>query len=193
LQPARNVTGQELIDRVRLHSGLDGVSAESALEAVVSSLRTQLGAPEAEALADALPTPLAQVVRLGHYAGPANREVVETQVSFHERVPIERAREHLAAVCRALVTALPPPLVDRLRRATPSLAPLLEDEAPALHRHAAREARTTLSEGHPGSARPLSEAHDDRTQHDSVAAANPHGDRKVSSGAPSLPGRPKLP
>jgi hypothetical protein len=84
-------------------------------------------------------------------------------------------------------------MVERLRQAAPALAPLLDEEAPELHRHAPHVERSTLSEGHPGSNHPLSESHEDRTQHDSVAAANPHGDRKMSSGAPSRPGRPKLP
>ena len=39
----------------------------------------------------------------------------------------------------------------------------------------------TLAEGRAGSRQPVSEEHVDRTQHDSVASHNPHGDVKISS------------
>jgi uncharacterized protein (DUF2267 family) len=170
---------EELISRVVLHSGLADERAQAAIVAVLSGLRRQLGAPEAEALADVLPTDFADVLRRGHYDGGP----VAARVAALEDVPLGQAIEHTASVCRALADLLPDPALVRLRHALPSetstlLAPSAEQASgrPAHHR------RETLAEGRPGSRHPLSEARPPGAQANSVVASdNPHGDTKLSS------------
>jgi len=97
---------------------------------------------------------------------------------------VGRAREVVASVCHVLGEQLSDDMLARLRRALPAwiaayaVRPAAEATVPV-----ARAARRndTLAEGHPGSHAKLSDARADRTQQASVAAANPHGDAKLSS------------
>ena len=100
-----------------------------------------------------------------------------------DRVPRTRG-EHALAVCHAIHDMLSPE--ERRRLTSPAweavVRPSVADRHPA--RLPSRHGRT-LADGRPGSTPPVSEAAPDPTQRESVVRAdNPHGDRKLSSGAP---------
>ncbi len=172
---------QDLIARVAVHSGMGAAHARTSIVAVMGALRRQLGGPEAEALAEALPEDLTEELRHGFYVGPD--PLIERLASV-EHVPLSRAAEDAASVLRAMAELLPPPLLSRLRRALPPETGVLL-EAPAHETHAGHELparpRRTLAEGRPGSRHPVSESRPPTGQSGSVASDNPHGDTKLSS------------
>jgi hypothetical protein len=177
----RIVMREELIARVVLHSGFAEAEAIAAIASVLAALRGQLGRPEAEALADALPDGFGAPLRAGRYAAVGS---LAERIASAERISTGAARERVATVCRALAALLPAPILARVRHALPpDSAELLAPPAPEVpleaHPHAQR---STLAEARPGSTHPLSESRPRPSQADSVVASdNPHGDTKLSS------------
>ena len=148
---------EELIGRVVLHSGFAEGEAIAAIASVLAALRGQLGRPEAEALADALPDDFGAPLRAGRYAAVGS---LAERIASAERISTGAARERVATVCRALAALLPAPILARVRHALPpDSAELLAPPAPEVpleaHPHAQR---STLAEARPGSTHPLSES-----------------------------------
>jgi uncharacterized protein (DUF2267 family) len=173
----------DVIAHVVLHSGLAHEKARAATEAVLSALGTQLGRPEAEALAAELPEALARSVRDSRYAPETQ---LGARVAALEEVTLAVAVEHIASVCHALAELLPEATLERLRRGLPGdVAVLLEPPSRevAAHEHGHVAApRHTLAEGRPGSRHPISESRPPGAQSNSVVTSdNPHGDTKLSS------------
>ena len=176
-----------LIGIVSLHSGLDDQDAAAVTATVLGALGGTLARAEAEALALVLPVELAAPLVRGERAraasgGPAGGGLA-TRVAAAAQVPLGRAVEHVASVCRALAERLPPAALERLRAALPAdTAALFEPPVAAELEPKPHVARHTIAEGRPGSRHPLSEARPRGAQPDSLAASdNPHGETKLSS------------
>src|SRR5262249_40389021 len=90
--------------------------------------------------------------------------------------------ELLASVCHVVAEQLSAEAIEALLGSLPiGIARMLGPVSPELGRRStARPQRDTLAGGRPGSRHPLSEA-GPRGHADSIAAANPHADTKLSS------------
>jgi uncharacterized protein (DUF2267 family) len=104
MQSSRIAMRSELIARVAEHTGLGEREAEAVVVAVLAALRADLGAPEAEALAERLPGDLAEPLRRGRYTGA----LLVPSVAAAEAVRMAQAQEHASAVCGALAEACTP-------------------------------------------------------------------------------------
>jgi uncharacterized protein (DUF2267 family) len=171
---------REIVLDVLGHAGPIGVdAARRLLGAVLSTIGAHLSAPERERVAAELPAPLAACVvhADGGTALPIDERILAPGMTA------ARAHELIAAACRALADTLSAEVRAELTRALPvDLAALLAPGAPGTPPHlVAPGRRATLATGRPGSARPVSATRAERTQAGSIAADNPHGDRKLSS------------
>ena len=149
-----------LLARVCRWGGLRAGQAERAVTATLRALRDGLFDEEADMLAQELPPRLARIFLAGTRDPAFADKTFYEHVAAYERVSMSFGVEHAQAVCEALASLLPPPLVSGLSSGVPWLAALFalrdRDSHPAtiLSPHA-----RTVAEGHPGSDRPLSEAH----------------------------------
>jgi uncharacterized protein (DUF2267 family) len=170
---------REIVLDVLGHAGPIGVdAARRVLGAVLSTIGAHLSVPERERVAAELPAPLAACVvhAGGGTALPADERILAPGMTA------ARAHEHVAAACRALAGALSAEVGAALRRELPAeLAALLEPGTPGTSHRLAVGRRATLATGRPGSGRPVSATRAERAQAGSIAADNPHGDRKLSS------------
>jgi uncharacterized protein (DUF2267 family) len=177
---------QQLIDRVKARMGnaSDGEAAR-ALEATLMTLGERMPPKDADMFSGELAPRWVEVIRRYTYdPGLAAIDEFYKRVARREGQPLSAAREHAQAVCRALLDILGARESQMLRASVwPDLLyPSLEDRfAPHMPGHG-----PALATGRPGSRHPLSEARPpDRAHRESVVhAENPHGARKLSSGAP---------
>lgn len=162
---------------------------ERVVRATLETLRERLDDSEAHAVADALPASLAQSLRGGRWTGDFDLAEFYSRVNARAGAEPGYATELAQVVCQVVAEAVPRDALTRLHRNLPPpwatlLAPR-HTSIPPDHVLAARPSqppRSTLSEGRPGSAHPLSEAVPDRAhRHSVVHEDNPHGDSKVSS------------
>jgi uncharacterized protein (DUF2267 family) len=173
------ITAEDFASHVAGHAGVDPRDAELAARAVLGGLGAYLSPAIRGLVADELPAPLRDAL------GTTGRGIA---LPLEERVlPIRptagQARELVASVLRVLAEGLSGEAISAIRAAVPSgVAEMLAPPDPELVPQPAAPARhDTLAAGRPGSHKPLSEAGPVRTHADSVAAANPHGDSKLSS------------
>ena len=183
------MTENELIDAVRHETGLSGEAwARAALRATLSSLGSLLPSAERSLLALRLPAELAEIWLEAEHDPLAGRADVIEAVAAVEGVREGFALEHAQGVMRAVGQLLDPgerralrahfstdtqDLFPEPRRSSPpGPTPPLPAGRPASH----------LSDGRPTSSHPISEAHADRAQSQSVARTDaPHADTKLSS------------
>jgi uncharacterized protein (DUF2267 family) len=180
------MTHDELLEEVAAHAGLSSpIEAERALAAVLGMLAGRLSHAEAEALAEALPAALGAPLRAGRYHGELDRDEWIAHVARREGTTRGFAVEHTLSVCQVLAEALPPEVLERVRRALPGplaalFTPSPVGRAPVVERPA--HSGHTLAEGRPGSLHPLSEAARESAHSQSVVrAVNPHADTKLST------------
>lgn len=168
---------ESIVLEVMARGGFSGrADAERAIEATLAAVGERLPDATVGLLAQCLPGPLSrQLLRREHHRDFDLPELYEL-VSERERVSPGFAREHAQVVCQAVADELDAATLAGLREALPGgIAALFTPRPPSPApprpvRHHARR-RGTLSEGRPGSSRPLSEAGSDR-----------HPDTKLSSG-----------
>jgi uncharacterized protein (DUF2267 family) len=183
---------EHFIEQIQERSGFAGpAEAARAVDATLSALRERLVDDEAGALAQALPEPMAQILRRGAYDCDFGLDELYRRAGEREGVPLGFATEHTQVVCQVLAETIGAELLRRLQQHLPGdLAALLTSRPPLAEppeperrpREIAPGAGATLAEGRPGSRHPLSEAHPDKAQQHSVArSADPHGDTKLSS------------
>lgn len=164
----------------------DRAQIERVVRSVLSVLGEQLPGSERAWFAQVLPLPLRPAV--DPHAGWGNGDDLERfyqRVAAREAVSIGFAIEHARSVCRTLVESLGEPALEHLRLRLPdALQPLFDwPDTPAppqrpIHPRPARN----LASGRPTSSHPLSEAHPNAAQSESVARSdNPHADEKLSS------------
>lgn len=178
-------TTEDLIAHVAAHAGCERALAAHAAREVLATIGGYLPDAERARVADELPAELAATLR-----ATAPRALPVTERLLGAAVSAARARELIASVGRVLAETLSRDAIAAITAAAPpELAELVVAPAPA--RDAPRPGSgRSLATGRPGSAHPVSEARDDRTQDDSVARdANPHAGRKLSSGRPRTSGR----
>jgi uncharacterized protein (DUF2267 family) len=182
----KRVGHEAFLDRVVRRGGFRSpAEAGVAVRAVLTVLGEALRAADAEAVAAELPRELRDAIRARTPGAALTAGDFYDRVAAGEATPGGFAREHTGVVLGALAEELSRYALGRLAAGLPAgMAALLERRSiapappPAHHAHA----RTTLASGRPGSQHPLSEAHPDRAQGESVArAANPHEDTKLSS------------
>jgi uncharacterized protein (DUF2267 family) len=179
----------ELTRLLREHFGdeafPDEVSAERAVVATLGGLGRALTADECELLAKSLPHAWAGQVREASHGAVPDRDELVDAVASRLGMPAGAAWELVTAVTWALAKVLDEETRSRLDRALGPSLPLFSSTAegrPGARPHAQpAAARSTLAEGRPGSSHPLSEAAPKGAHTHSVAAANPHGDSKLSS------------
>lgn len=180
------MTHDELLSHVAGHAGLpDRREAERTVRAVLEVLGERLSWPVVQALAEDLPTPLAESLRGVEPHQDFNLAEFHARVASRTGAPLGRAVEQAGVVCQFLAEALPPGTVHRVREALPEpMSALFTPREPIeefeyVHLESGRR---TLAEGRPGSQHPLSEARPERAHsHSVVRADNPHGDTKLSS------------
>jgi uncharacterized protein (DUF2267 family) len=173
----------ELIEEVAAHAGVSRTEGARAIAALLATLAERLSAAESAALADALPDTLAAPLHSGCYEGTFDRDELIARVARREGVGLTFALEHAQSVGRVLAEALPPSLLERLRRALPpDIAALLAPPPVEAEPPPRTPYGHTLADGRPGSRHPLSEAARERAHSQSVARAdNPHADTKLST------------
>jgi len=175
---------ERLIARITDHAGGLASEVRAATEVVLSVIGAYLTTAERDLLAQELPDPLGATVvwAVGDRAIPVEEQALAPGMR------LGRAHELVASVLHVLAEELSEEVLGRLRHALPeAMADLLVASPRAPDRIITRELqmirprRSTLSEGQPGSEHPVADAHPDRSQPNSPAAANPHGDVKLSS------------
>jgi uncharacterized protein (DUF2267 family) len=185
------INEESVLRRVETLTGVqDADAARRLARAVTSVLLEQLASPDRTWLTSLLPSTLVAAGphdHVPHRAADGLREFID-RVAAREGVDPGFAREHTQSVCRALAEVLDDDewthLVARLHDqlaalfVLPVASAVRGSEAP---RQPSRR-RRTLSEGRPGSRKPLSEAAPAHGQPDSLALSdNPHADTKLSS------------
>lgn len=191
-----------LLQHVLDHAGLRSeAEARAVSENVVAHLGALLTSHDRVAVAGRLPVALADALDLEEPEQVISMDDLVLRVAIRGDVALGTALEHTHVVCEALARSLGEDLTDFLRARLPDdVAALLRAERPTMqgptHFVHAREAPvaitgSTLATGRPGSNHPLYEGIFGEGHSGSVArSANPHGDRKISSGgAPMRKGR----
>ena len=180
-----------LVDDVMWRGGLrDRARAEAALEAVLDALASHLAAADRAFIAEQLPPPYTTAVQRPTTAAASRPSDLYAQLATRDEVSLGAAVEQARAACAALAAIVGDDTRSLLlRRLPPDWAALFAPVAAAPETDVPASMvpghGQTLATGRPGSSRPLSEAEPPPAQPDSVAAANPHADRKLSSaGAP---------
>lgn len=175
-----------LIDktRERLGGGSDSAVCK-AIEAVLQTVGETIGRSDTAAVATALPNRFADALAEANAPAPLDFAEFCSRVARREGVALSFGVEHSQSVIRALCeligeqerTHLCGKLwPELLRRSLVETSPSSGIRPPRIG--------STLADGQPGSSKPLSAAPPPSRAHEhSVAAANPHGARKLSSGA----------
>ena len=178
-----------LTRRVMEDGGLDRPrDALRAIRATTAALGECLDEEGRDALASALPRPLAALVRrigAAREAGSSDPRELYDRVCAREKVNLGFAREHAQAVCRVLGELLPTGaksvLADELPAGVRELLEGRDEGAPPPHPTAHGPRHHTLATGRSGSAHPISDSAPRRAHEHSVAKnADPHGETKLS-------------
>jgi uncharacterized protein (DUF2267 family) len=178
-----------LLERIGALTGATPPEARRIGQVVTSVLLEQVPAEDCLWVAKQLPEQWAPEPAYVHAQGLAHDALSEfyARVAAREGVEPGFAREHAQSACRALAEALDDDTRRHLTSRLPDeLAPLFERTPRSSARpqvgHSGARKRTTLSEGRPGSRKPLAAAAPERAQQDSVTRSdNPHADTKLSS------------
>lgn len=175
---------KELVETVRVRmGGATQDEAVAATHATLAALGEHMGSIDALAVAAALPPPFDATLRNNIVDIRHDLDSFYARVAAREGVALGFAMEHAQAVCRALVLVLGEDVHEHLSvDVWPELLrPGVADRTPP---PPSSGRGSTLADGRPGSAHPLSEAPPpDGAQTESVVrSANPHGDHKLSSG-----------
>ncbi len=180
----------EFLHQVRTRTGLaHDREARRAAAATLEILGQHLPGNDRDAVCRQVPAEIAQLLRRRHYDGDIEADDFFELVSELEGVGIGFALEHAEVVCQVLADAVD---AEGRRHLTvnvlPSLARLFEPRGTPspvpshVHDHAVVPGEGhTLASGHPGSYRPISEAHGLAHADSMVASDNPHGDVKLST------------
>lgn len=166
--------------------GLDQAAAASLARTILAVLTEQLPLRDRSSFVGKLPPASPRPTWEAGQAPGDSLALFYERVAARAGLPAARAVEASQVVCAALAELLDADSRRWLTARLPAeLIVLLEP-----HEHPARAPESphaqrrypTLAEGRPGSKHPLSEAHWERAQHDSVARSdNPHGDTKLAS------------
>ncbi len=182
------MTYSALLQNVEHQTGLGPEQAEAAVLSGLSVLLRSLGPTVRGQLLAQLPTPL--LVSLERF--PIDQSLTDPvgELAQDRDVSLAVARELLQVVGGAVAETVDPSIVSTLLSALrPSLVPFIAPtpDRPSWQGRPPSGSGTTLATGRPGSRHPLSEAGPSRPgQSGSIAMeTNPHGDRKLSSGAPT--------
>lgn len=180
-----------LLEHVRARVGGRARECRRAIVAVLESLSITLEPPARRVLAQALPSTLAAAVEPGPAAQELDLDALYAAVERRARLTRSHAIEAVQAVLESLARGLPDDVATLVRKElAPSIAERFAPEAtepeppPHVHVHPpwTHVRGPTLSTGRPGAGAPLSESRADRAHRGSVAAAaNPHGDTKLST------------
>lgn len=175
----------------QITDGLHGLKdAEHALASTLETLGFLLPERLVRALSAALPSECSDPLALGLSASRLQLRTHGSAGVQPDALP-RPAMERIQMVCAALAPVLPPELVADLIRELPERFKVAF-ECEATQPMPTRVRRGTLASGRPGAAHPLSEAtpgstqplhtaHPGRAHQNSVLAANPHADTKLSS------------
>ena len=194
------MTYEGFIEEVCWRTGLQSEAlAGRAAAATLQVIAERLGAVDAGALEQELPSPLAQAVGRARRHGVFDVTELFARVAAEEPVRPGAAVEHAKVVCEVLTEALPEELRERLHaRLPPDWADLFQardrgGEPPITTSKTSpwTPEHHTLADGRPGSSQPLSEATPPAGQSESVVLSeNPHGEEKISSAPGPRPGTP---
>ena len=169
---------EDFCSHVAAHAGVSAARAEHATHVVLAGIGSHLSATHRQLVAEELPPQL---------AGWLNESVGRTEAPIEERVLVPgmsagQTRELVASVCRVLAEELSVDAQQALQVSLPPpVAAWLTPGAPAASRPPSSDRTDTLATGRPGSHHPVSESAAERRHGDSIAAANPHDDTKLSS------------
>jgi uncharacterized protein (DUF2267 family) len=172
------IGAEDFCSHVASHAGVSGVRAEHATHAVLAGIGSHLSATHRQLVAEELPPRL---------AGWLNESAEQSAQPIEERVvvagmPAGQARELVASVCRVLAEELSVDAQQALQSSLPpTIAAWLTPGSAATERPPGSDRTDTLATGRPGSHHPVSESAGERRHADSIAAANPHDDTKLSS------------
>jgi uncharacterized protein (DUF2267 family) len=182
-----------LIARIAEDTGTPDLDvARRGLDATLTVIAAALDRVEAEVLAGDLPARLARLVRDAERGVPPWTEDPIADVAQRARIGRGLALELAHTAGHRLAERLDPDVLRLLVRRLPAPWPELlhhrvsEPSAPAVHHAPVTGEGHTLASGRPGSSHAVAD-HGVETAHaDSVARTdNPHGDEKLSSGAPA--------
>ncbi len=173
------IVDHDFVAHVAAHVGTtDLAGTRQASEVVLGAFGARLPPADRACIASELPASLGAVIE---HASASVALPVEAQLGSLG-LTVGRAREVVASVCHVLGEHLSDDALGRLQRALPaSLAAFAVRPAAGATWASGAGMGHTLAEGRQGSHAPLSEQRADRTQKASIAAANPHGDVKLSS------------
>jgi len=176
------------VDRVADRTGLGRSEAERAIELTLETVGECMLDADARALSRWLPSPVCGLLTRRPYRGERDLDGFFRLLAEREGVTISGSSEHARIVCGAFGETAEPDAVAALRSHLPeTLAALLEpgprsSSRPPRPRRAEDRRTTPLSQGRPGSQRPVSEARADKAHAHSVARSDdPHDDTKLSS------------
>jgi uncharacterized protein (DUF2267 family) len=183
---------ETLLDEVMWRGGIgDRSRAEVAVEASLEALAAELTPADARRLAAWLPPSFAGALERRKPAAPAGPDTLYTQLATREKVSHGIAIEHARAACAAIAQSLDAEDRGFLARRLPAvwaalLAPFESAPESGTPGGTPPGHGRTLATGKPGSRHPLAEARAPGAQAESVVAAeNPHGTSKLSSGGGS--------
>lgn len=178
-----------LADRVADRTGTGRPDeARRAVVATLQALAAPLPPAETDALAGALPDPVAARVRRAAIEAPGSDDPF-ADLAEREGVPRALATEYAHVACQVIAEALPRPVADRVGDALPP--PWRElfhrreaPPPPPPHHHAAPPGQgRTLATGRVGSRHPVADHAPAPAHAESVVRSdNPHADEKLSSG-----------
>lgn len=182
------MTDDAFVAEAAERSGAAILVARQATLATLDTLGERLSAGDAAALAEILPGELRRFVCRRENPGDFDIDDLYDRVAQRTGLPPGQARELSQVVLRLVGDRLSGDACARLSLHLPAPWRALLERSPtaaaagALSRHVLPGTGHTLATGRPGSQHPLSQAHPDRAQQESVARSdNPHGEDKLSS------------
>jgi uncharacterized protein (DUF2267 family) len=184
---ATRIDEATFVKLVREQGLVDEPRARHAIVATLDALGAHVPEPERDLLGLALPQKFAHALAARRFRGPGNVAALEKAVMKSEHEKLGFAREEIEIVCGALGELLPEELATRVERTLePSIAALFQPVSrevgePPPYELAYSPKHHTLATGRPGSEHPVSSSGPKGAQTESVAAANPHEDTKLSS------------
>src|SRR5687768_14948095 len=162
------------LEQVRVRTGLGSrAMVETAVRAVTEALGALIDHAHRDAIATHFPSPIAQMLRGAPSDPDADASAFLRRVAGVEHLPAGFAVEHATAILETIGGALHPSARRQLGALLPEemrdwIEPRRITSPPHVTREHHRPASETLSEGHPGSHHPLSEAAPHRAQAESV-------------------------
>ena len=172
------MTSEDFLAHVAGHAGVTLERANIATSVVLSTLGHYLTEGRRQEIAKELPAPWAAAL-----CAPRSTSLPLEEALLVRGENVAHARELVASVCHVLAEELSDDALGWLRRAVPI------DLAVRLGRPARERVsddvvagmRDTIARAKPGSHHPIADTPADRTQSQSIANPNPHGDTKLSS------------